>query len=219
MKLTTVARARIAALTLMILLLGVQTASAVNLIVNGDFENGNTGFSSQYTYDPSPPIGGSDYYAIGNNPYPWNGWNMWASFGDHTSGTGLMLIADGHRTPNMFVWQQTVNVASFTPYAFSFWGASSYSTSPAVLRVYINNVQLGELALPFQTGQWVQFSTVWDSGSATQATIKLVDANTAGAGNDFVLDDISMQAVPEPATLWLFASGIVPVWLRLRKRS
>ena len=36
------------------------SASAVNLVVNGDFEAGNTGFSSDYTFDLTP-LGQAEY--------------------------------------------------------------------------------------------------------------------------------------------------------------
>ncbi|MEJ5251148.1 MAG: PEP-CTERM sorting domain-containing protein [Chthonomonadetes bacterium] len=202
-----------------VLLLSSPRVYAVNLIVNGDFELGNVGFTSGYTYDASPPIQGSDCYAIGTNPSTWNpGW--WSSFGDHTTGSGKMLIADGHRSPNQTLWQQTVHVAPNTSYYFSYWAASSYYYSPAVLRTTINGVQIGgDFQLPSQTGQWTQFQVVWNSGSATSATIRLVDINTNGFGNDFVLDDLSMQAIPEPGTMWLFATGVAAMALRPRKKG
>lgn len=190
--------------------------SAQNLIVNGDFEAGNTGFSSQYTYDDTPPMSGKGYYAIGNNPKTWD--RFWDEFPDHTPGSGqLMFIADGALQPNVTVWQQTVMVSSNTPYLFSYWAASSYSASPATLRTYINDVQVGsDFTLPSQTGQWQQLSVLWSSGSATSATIRLVDITTLGFGNDFVLDDISMQVVPEPASVWIVLTGSAALSLRRR---
>lgn len=201
-----------AASVLWLVIAGVPL-SAQNLIVNGDFEAGNVGFSSDYTYDDTPPMDGYGYYAIGTNPKTWN--SFWSSFGDHTSGTGKMFIADGAVQPNKTVWQQTVTVVSGTPYIFSYWAASSYPQRPANLRTYINGVQVGsDLQLPSTTGEWVQFSVVWNSGSATSATIRLVDLLTYGLGNDFVLDDISLQVVPEPASVWGMMSGFAAVWLR-----
>lgn len=192
---------------------------AVNLIVNGDFEAGNTGFTSDYTYDNSPPMGGYGYYAIDTNPKTWN--SQWASFGDHTSGSGKMFIADGSVTlPLKTVWQETVTVDSSTPYIFSYWAASSYPSAPATLRTYINDVQIGgDLTLPTQTGQWVKFEAVWNSGAATTATIRLVDTSRVAYGNDFVLDDISLQAVPEPTTVWIFSTGLTAVALRRRRKG
>jgi hypothetical protein len=44
-------------------------------------------------------------------------------------------------------------------------------------------------------------------------TLKIIDTNTAGIGNDFTLDDLSFQAVPEPSSLFLLGSGVVGVTL------
>lgn len=190
---------------------------AQNLIVNGNFEAGNVGFSSDYTYDDTPPMSGYGYYAIDTDPKTWN--SFWSSFGDHTSGNGKMFIADGADQADKTVWQQTITVTSGTPYIFSYWAASTYSTYPAKLRAYINDVQVGsDLQLPSTTGQWVQFSVVWNSGFATSATIRLVDVVTQRIGNDFVLDDISLQAVPEPASAWTFLTGLTAMLLRRRWR-
>lgn len=130
-----------------------------------------------------------------------------------------MFIADGSiTTPLKTVWEETVTVAPNTPYIFSYWAASSFDF-PAVLRTTINNVQIGDFYLPRQTGEWVKFEVVWNSGTATSATIRLVDLNRQGGGNDFVLDDISMQMVPEPTTVWLFSIGLTAVALRRGGKS
>ena len=46
--------------------------AAVNLIVNGDFQSGNTGFSSDYTYEPANGSGTALWnegtYGIATNP-------------------------------------------------------------------------------------------------------------------------------------------------------
>lgn len=202
-----------------VLLLSSQCLYAVNLIVNGDFEAGNIGFTSDYTYF-SAPINADTSYAIGNNPREWHAYRQWASFGDHTTGHGLMFIGDGATAPNKVVWQQTVAVASNTLYTFSYWGASSFHSSPARMRVTINGIQVGsDFMFPSQTGQWQRFSVLWNSGSATQATIRLVDQTLKADGDDFALDDISLQAVvPEPGTMCLFSVGVMAVLLNRRKR-
>src|SRR5690606_7571638 len=40
---------------------------------------------------------------------------------------------------------------------------------------------------------WQEFFTTWNSGSATSATISIVNQNTEVAGNDFALDDIQFS--------------------------
>jgi hypothetical protein len=90
-------------------------AVPVNLITNGDFEAGNTGFTSGYSpvtdiYQNSlePPL----VYAIGTSPNLYH--SAWLNFGDHTSGTGKMMIVNGTTTePPAVVWGQ--DVTGLTP--------------------------------------------------------------------------------------------------------
>lgn len=69
-----------------------------DLITNGDFEAGNTGFTTEYNYlNPSITgtwtLGPEYLYTIGTNPNLYH--NAWTSFGDHTTGTGKMMIVNG----------------------------------------------------------------------------------------------------------------------------
>lgn len=90
--------------------LPVRAVTPVNLITNGNFEAGDSGFTSGYTpvtaiYQNSlqPPL----VYAIGTNPNSYH--SAWATFGDHTSGTGKMMIVNGTTvTPPAVVWGQDV---------------------------------------------------------------------------------------------------------------
>ena len=66
-------------------------SQGVNLLTNGDFSAGNTGFTSQYTYSPGNLLH-EGTYTVDNNPH--NDSIYGASFGDHTTGKGLMLIAN-----------------------------------------------------------------------------------------------------------------------------
>ncbi|HXR51092.1 MAG TPA: hypothetical protein VN762_03055, partial [Steroidobacteraceae bacterium] len=87
----------VAALAAISLLATAASASPVNLVTNGDFEAGNSGFTSAYAYALPPNLGGSNtvegQYTVASNPYPWNG--LFISSGDHTSGQGLMMVANG----------------------------------------------------------------------------------------------------------------------------
>jgi len=178
-------------------------SQAGNLLINGDFSLGNTGFTSGYVYNPDPHAYLNGHYVIVHNPST-DISSIFASFGDHTTGTGLMFATDGSTVPNTVVWQETVNVSkTATDYTFSGWAASmgqgrqpGVDPSPATLRFLINGVQVGsDFTVTATDGQWSQFSVPWNSGMSDVATIQIVDVNTAGFGNDFTLDDLSF--VPE----------------------
>ena len=72
-----------------------------NYIVNGDFEMGGPGqgfnVNGQGYVLLSPPFTGTTSpgdFAITNNPQPLNT-AFFLSFGDHTSGSGKMMVIDG----------------------------------------------------------------------------------------------------------------------------
>src|SRR5690606_4950530 len=62
-----------------------------NLVINGDFEAGNTGFSSALPYYSSGGLMPEGQYTILNNAISANG--AWAGT-DHTSGSGKFFVAN-----------------------------------------------------------------------------------------------------------------------------
>jgi gliding motility-associated-like protein len=163
-----------------------------NLVVNSDFSSGNTGFTSDYFYVSNNVTEGE--YWVGNNPPVWNpGMNACT---DHTSGPGNMMLVNGSPVAGARVWTQTIAVTPNTNYAFSTWLQSLYPQNPASLQFAINNFNLGNtISASGVACQWNQFSSVWNSGSNTTATITIVNNNTIAAGNDFALDDIFFGTV------------------------
>jgi len=164
-----------------------------NLIINGDFSNGNTGFTSAYIYDAVNRTEGE--YFVGTSPNAWNP-NAPVSCGDHTNGTGNMMIVNGNPGGAINVWKQQITVQPNTTYAFSTWIQSISPISPAILQFSINGASLGS---PFSastaTCYWQQFYSTWNSGNNTTAIISLVNQNVVAQGNDFALDDISFSPV------------------------
>jgi gliding motility-associated-like protein len=158
-----------------------------NLVTNADFTAGNTGFTSEYNYTTSNSAEGQ--YWIGPNASAWNG--GMSNCGDHTSGSGNMMIINGSPVANARVWTQTIAVTPGTNYTFSTWIASMHSSNPARLQFAINGTNLGNnISASSTTCQWNRFSADWNSGSSTSATITVINNNTILDGNDFALDDI-----------------------------
>lgn len=174
------------------------------LVVNGDFEAGNTGFTSQYIYTPAPAgtaptqtLGAFLYDVLSdpNRTHP--------CFGgvDHTSGAGNAMFVNAATAPNLVVWSQTVPVLTGTNYALSAWvNSQCFGISPAILSFQVNGVQVGApFVAPSTAFNWVEYTGTWNSGAATTATITIIDLNLAGSGNDFGLDDISFVKIDETA--------------------
>jgi gliding motility-associated-like protein len=161
-----------------------------NLVTNGDFELGNTGFYTNYTYCNTGnclfPLADNGY-SIGTNA---NFFHAYFSGTDHTSSKGNFMIVNG-ANPNLVVWRQTIPVTPNTNYAFGTWISTLIAQNTASIRFSINGQQLGNIfAAPPSPNQWVRYFTQWNSGVSTSAVIEVVDVYSQASGNDFGLDDI-----------------------------
>lgn len=161
-----------------------------NLVINGDFSSGNSGFTSDYTSEF--PNTSQAAYWVGNNA---NSWNVnFNACTEHTTGSGNMMMVNGSPVVGAKVWSQTINISPNTNYAFAVWIQSLASLNPARLRFSINGYLLGNNITAGSTAcQWNRFYTTWNSGGNTTATITIVNDNTIANGNDFALDDISFS--------------------------
>ncbi len=164
-----------------------------NLVVNGNFSAGNTGFNSSYTYKANPLLPANQLlegqYTVGSAPAPMH--INWVACGDHTTGNGNMLLINGATTANVNAWCQTVNVIPNTEYAFVAWVASVDPHNPSNVQFKINNAPVGSGNVALSTTcVWVKFFALWNSGANTTANICISDLNIIGMGNDFAIDDI-----------------------------
>ena len=181
-------------------LVAALCAHGQNLILNGDFAAGNTAFGNDYLYSPAN-MESAGTYCVTANPASVHG--LWASFGDHTTGAGLMLAANGNSSPTNVVWRQTVSVSPNAAYLFSAWAASAYPSNPGRFFLFVNGVQQGNVVdLPSTTGLWQNYSVIWSSEVSVSAQLEIRMLSTASYGNDFVLDDLWFRgltvAAPPP---------------------
>ena len=204
-------------------------AGAPNLVVNGDFELGNTSFSSDYSF----ASGGNStegQYNVRSNPFPWN--NLFISAVDHTSGQGQMYVGNGSPADGAVVWQSiSFAVATNTDYFFEAFVMNVCCSSPfpgntpSILEFSVSGQSLGtvttDLAL---AGTWQGLSRTWNSGANTSVVLSLINRNTGVAGNDFAIDDIyfgtqsTVTSVPEPETHVLMLAGLAALTCARRRR-
>ncbi|MBC7937447.1 MAG: Ig-like domain-containing protein [Rhizobacter sp.] len=186
---------------------------AQELVINGDFEQGNIGFYTEHDYvinnAGNPAIQNELYpesaYAIDRNAHELHNL-FWGK--DHTTQnqTGKFMMVNG--TVNKVIWQQTVTVQPNTDYYFSAWAMNLNPNLPGRLRFEVNGVQAGTIAelnvapKPVNASQvninnWVRFysNPKWSSGAATTAIIRIINLNSSAGGNDFGLDDISFSTL------------------------
>jgi gliding motility-associated-like protein len=167
--------------------------SAINLITNGDFEAGNSDFSSAYAYSPGDLWPEGVYDVLSN---PSTAHTNFPPCSDHTGGSGNMMAVNGSGTTGVSIWCQTISVSPNTQYAFSAWATALVASSPARLQFSINGTPLGSIFnVSSSTCNWQNFYAIWNSGGSTSATICIINQNTAQSGNDFALDDISFSPV------------------------
>jgi len=156
---------RTTSIRFILLFITIQFSGSVfaqNLLTNGDFEQGNNvGFSSNYTFILAPTgTTAAGQYGVGKNPQPYNT-TSFVSMGDHTTGTGNMLIVDGtnnNGNPEPFFWKVNNNgeicgLTTGVKYTFSYWIKSIYSSSipgasVAEVRIKWNNIQAGQFTSP-----------------------------------------------------------------------
>lgn len=167
--------------------------SGVNLLTNGDFESGNTGFGSTYAYN----TGTYGRYVITNNPS--NVDNTYFINGiDHTPSPGTqMMVVDGAETTGAIIWSQTIAVNPNTAYQFSYYAENINKTGTAnfaKLQLYVNNVPVGSINTLSATS-WSQYLCNVNSGTSTSLQLTLINTFIGGDGNDFGLDDMVFEQV------------------------
>ena len=157
-------------------------------VVNGDFSQGNMGFTSDYQYNTNLWNEGTYYVDYDASLHHEN------FFGNGHGDNGNFMIVNGATVPRTNVWTEQITVRPNTYYAFTTWVCTlaGQANEVALLQFSINGNQIGEVfSAPPERYVWERFYELWYSGDATSATITILNQNTVGSGNDFGLDDIS----------------------------
>jgi hypothetical protein len=195
-------------------------AGAANAqIANGDFQAGNTGFSSGFTYSTSggsPGLYDEATYGIVtyDTLHP-----SWSDFYDHTYGDerGLYMVVNGatNNTSLGPAWGQTVAVTPGADYTLSMWLASVYGGAPSAVEFRVNGVVvLPTVQLSSTVGLWEQHSVSFNSGASTSVLIEIWDTSGVQSGNDYAVDDITLT--PTPGASALLGVGVLAASRRRR---
>lgn len=191
-----------------VLALCVVLASPVlaqNLINNGDFEQTNYNYQniSDYTRITGGGVQEGQFIHEQVSTGHGIGTGGWPAGLTGYGGSGYYLLFNGFggsQNPTKAAWKKTITVTSNTTYTFSAQvrnlsqGFLGYLPNPAIMRLKINNVQVGQdFQLPSDNNDWTEWTVTWNSGSATQAFIEIVDAYTgqSSSGDDFGIDHLS----------------------------
>jgi hypothetical protein len=192
---------------------GALPLAGSNIITNGDFSSGNSGFTSGYTYVADNPAVNNElwpegYYSVGTRARDFH--PNWSVLTKGHGGSGNFMIINGNTVDNKVVWSQNVTVLANTTYDFSAWLCSVHPLNPANLQFSINGSTIGVAfsATADSSNHWEQFYATWASGGSTSATISIVNKNTIANGNDFGLDDISFAPCVGVNEYWTFGSTV-----------
>ncbi len=177
-----------------------------NLVVNGDFEGGNSGFTSQYTFKTD--VAGNtemipeNTYAVGPNV---------ASYHPQLVGVGRSgnyLMVNGNTQTLKTVWSQTINVVAGKQYEFKAYVQNTFAASPALLRFYAGVDMLGAFSAT-GVANYNEFVASYVATATGTLELKIIDANLTKSGNDFGIDDISFTEICPEQPAGCYAEEVV----------
>lgn len=193
-------------LSVLVASLATSTSASANLIANGDFSAGFTGFSSEYTLTNSnlQPEG---TYTVGSNP------NAYHPLFVSVAGGNPMLIANGSPENEQVLLAYTGAATS-----------GNYSFSASVMNICCNVLfngapstvlfQISQGGGPFTTVASYTTNPPGDAGISNLVTsstpfflqtglfnFRIIDSVSAAAGNDFAIDNLSIEAAAVPGPI------------------
>lgn len=186
--------------------LTISTGASANLIQNGDFSSGFTGFSSEYTLNNSS-IFDEGTYTVNSNPSAVHPLFV------NVAGGNPMLLANG-AVANQQVLLAYTGVAGGGNYAFSASVMNICCNVPFDAAPSTVLFQVSQGIGPFVTIASYTTSPPGDAGVSHVATsvtpfflqtglfnFRVIDSVTAAGGNDFAIDNLSIEAAAVPGPI------------------
>ncbi|MCB0779164.1 MAG: hypothetical protein KDC03_06440, partial [Flavobacteriales bacterium] len=156
-----------------------------NLVNNGDFSAGNTGFSTFYNYNPNLQQEGN--YYIGSNAGQYH--PFWQGFGNQ-----FLMVNAGLFQFFWNFWCQTITVCPGQTYTLSYQAANLSDVGPANIQWVIDGAAQPAMQVTGFLGTWNTYTTTWTAGAGqTSAHLCLRMINTSGVGHDLRIDDIPVS--------------------------
>lgn len=159
-----------------------------NIIINGQFDAGNSDFTTQYIYQSNLQPEGTSFVTTNatlNHP---------SFVGIGQGGSGNFLAVNGSSNAGQFIWQQTVTIVPNQTYDISLFLASLVANNnPGNIQLRIDGIDVGPVMnCPGPVNTWAPFNVTWTAGASSSAVVSLHSMNNASGGNDFAIDNIQM---------------------------
>ncbi|MEO8085677.1 MAG: PKD domain-containing protein [Bacteroidota bacterium] len=184
--------------------INVYPSSVVNLLVNGDFNNYNIGFTNSLIYVPTGTLNPTQY-TIDTNAVVHNG--NWAGISPDST---PFFMCDGDLVAGTVVWSENLsNVFPSSAYTFSYLMTNLDVNHTFVMPELLTTVtdQLGNVLFTGTTGLlpaantnvppvyvWTPFNYVFTTlANTTSITIALSQVGAAYLGFDFALEDMNLK--------------------------
>jgi hypothetical protein len=166
--------------------LTASVVSAPNLVLNGNFNFGTLGFSSAYTN--SNNLIPEQTYQVGPNASAFH--PSFAGLGN----PGNFLVVNGSATAGLPVWQQTITVQPSANYDFSMDLSSVVTSNPGQIQLRVDGIDIGAVMnCPAGLNSWSNFTRNFTNGLNTTLVLSLHSMSAAPGGNDFGIDNISLN--------------------------
>ncbi len=176
-----------------------------DLVINGDFEEGNKGFTSDFMYGRQSAEPGQ--YSITSNAGALNADFRSPTGGDHTEGYGSYMVVNSSGEDGRKAWCTNVTVIPNSNYRFSVYFCNLYKRLPATtsfvfddgdvkgndpeIKLTVNNKPIATDRDFYHLFKWVKASVMWYSGTHRgPVNICIENINSNISGNDLALDDI-----------------------------
>lgn len=166
----------------------INSCFGPNLVINGDFESGNTGFQSDYSY--GLPGNGAYLILSADATTIISGWQC-------TGNPGKYFLGDGYigANNNKAVWRQTISsVKKDSTYVFMVDVNNPIKTSlngyyKPNITMRINGINIITTSISQVPDKWITMCCMWTANN-TSAVIEILETFGNATGCDFTLDNL-----------------------------